>query len=156
MTIRRHFVGNLYCIILLTMMVTISACTSSKKSTQEDPQIGNNDLTAQNDSSNHASRQLSPGTALVVLHDFAMQEDSSGDVDFEAVLYKVLAYGPATPQLSPGGKYMIEASEYFKNSEYESGYYSKKDSLVCLIGYRSQAPANGNDSGTWRLMQIQN
>lgn len=137
-------------------MATISACTSSKKSTQEDPQIDNNGLTAQNDSSNHAGRQLSPGTALVVLRDFAIQEDSSGEIGLEAVLYKVLAYGPTTPQLSPGSKYKIEASEYFKNSEYQSRFYSKKDSLVCLLGYRSQGPASDNNSGTWRLMQIQN
>ncbi len=150
MTIRRHFAGYLYYIILLIMMTTISACTSSKKSTQEDPQIEDNDL------SDHARQQLSPGTALVILHDFAMQEDSSGDIGLEAVLYKVLAYGPTTPQLSPGSKYKIEASEYFKNSEYQSRYYSQKDSLVCLLGYRSQGPASDNDSGTWRLMQIQN
>jgi hypothetical protein len=140
-------------IVVILILLMGTACSSSQKSSSND-----NDNIGQNDSLNlnnpdMPKENLAPGTAYIVLKDLEVSDQENGNVAMEAILIRVLGYGPATPPLSPGTKISVDASEYFMNTDMEADYYTKQDSLTCLVSKQGDSPS-GTASSSWKLMNI--
>lgn len=146
--------------ILLFLLGSIAiGCTSSKKSSSEE---GENAKLEQSDSlfSNNQDMKpenLAPGTAHLVLKELDISEQDNGEVGMQALVVRIMGYGPATPPLSPGNTITIDASEYFRNVVTKPNSLADLDSLNCLVASQGNGPSpnSGNSrSSFWKLMNI--
>lgn len=141
------------------MVSGIFSCTSSKKSSsgKKEKDAVTKGTVGIDNSGIMEQETLAPGTAKVLFLNFNIAQNDQRKIIWEAAVREVLAYGPSIPPISTGDTLHINVTGYFMNHDQKPGYYSKRDSLICLISHRQGGEFNNNTSrASWELIDILN